>query len=57
MIELSLEKDNYRIVNPQGTVLEEVALNRSTWKVFYYLKCNSYTTKYFLKLFYHIVYF
>ena len=31
MIELSLEKDNYRIVNPQGTVLEEVALNRSTW--------------------------
>ena len=31
MIELSLSRDNHRIVNPKGTVLEEVTLIRSTW--------------------------
>ncbi|HCI73182.1 MAG TPA: hypothetical protein DHV42_01405 [Lachnospiraceae bacterium] len=31
MIELSLSRENQRIVNPEGTVLEEITLSKSTW--------------------------
>ncbi len=31
IIEVSLSRDNFRIINPEGTVLEEVILTKSTW--------------------------